>query len=62
MSARAGFLLAGLALAAGLAACAGPYHPEIENRVLQRPDAGFTAADQRALEPYQNAPYFRDQP
>lgn len=53
-------LLAGLALAAGLAGCAGPYHPQIENRVLERPEPPVTPADQRALAPYLNSPYFRD--
>lgn len=62
MSARRGLRLAWLALAAGLAGCAGPYHPEIEDRVLQRPAPPFTPADQRALTPYLHSPYFRDQP
>lgn len=61
MSARPGvLLLAGLALAAGLAGCAGPNYPQIESRVLERPEPPFTPADQRALAPYLNSPYFRD--
>lgn len=55
-------MLVGLAVAAGLAGCAGPYHPQIENQVLERPEPPFTPADQRALAPYAAAPYFRDQP
>lgn len=54
--------LAGLAVAAGLAGCAGPYHPQIASRVLERPEPAFTPADRRALEPYAEAPYFRDRP
>lgn len=42
-----------------LASCAGPYHPEIESRVLQRPEPPLTAADQRALAPYTTSAYFR---
>lgn len=62
MNARRGLRLTWLALAAGLSGCAGPYHPEIEDPVLQRPDPPPTPADQRALAPYLNSPYFRDQP
>lgn len=66
MNARIGRMLAGLALAVGLAGlaagCAGPYHPQIESRVLERPEPPLTPADQRALAPYFNAPYFRDHP
>lgn len=57
MTARWGWWLVRLAMAAGLAGC-GPYHPQIDNPVLERPEAPLTAADQRALEPYANAPYF----
>lgn len=58
LMAAAVLALAGLALAG----CAGPYHPQIESRVLERPEPPVTAADQRALDSYRAAPYFRDRP
>lgn len=61
MSARMLAAMAGLALVAGLAACAGPYDHALNSRELERPDPPLTTADLRALAPYLNSPYFRDQ-
>lgn len=62
MSAAVARLAAAVAAAIGLAGCAGPYDQALENPVLERPAQPFTPADQRALAPYLNAPYFRDRP
>lgn len=35
-----------------LPGCASPYRQALESRELQRPEPPLTAADQRALEPY----------
>lgn len=62
MSAHTLLRLAGLALAAGLlAGCAGPYDHALASRTLERPEPALNAADQRALAPYLNSPYFHDQ-
>ena len=60
MSPRWALRLAGLAMAAGLAGCASPYQHALENPRLERPEPPMNASDQQALEPYQNAPWFRD--
>ncbi|MCR6630593.1 MAG: hypothetical protein NVV74_11385 [Magnetospirillum sp.] len=49
-------------LALALAACASPYQHALDSRVLERPEPPMTAADQDALAPYLNSPYFRDRP
>lgn len=46
---------------AGLAGCAGPYDTALDSRELQRPEPAPTEADQQALAPYLDSPYFRDQ-
>jgi|GEM_PF-2464082 hypothetical protein len=46
--------------AASLAACASPYQQALDSKVLLRPEPMTTAADQRALAPYDNSQYFRD--
>lgn len=61
MSPRLGLLAVVVAAAGALSSC-GHHYPQIESRVLERPDPPMTAADQRALAPYVAAPYFRDRP
>lgn len=45
---------------AALTGCASPYEQALENPVVQRPEPPLTAADMRALAPYEHSPYFRD--
>ncbi|HTH16832.1 MAG TPA: hypothetical protein VL974_09285 [Magnetospirillum sp.] len=60
MRARGALTLFWLALAAGVAGCTSPYQQALDDPVLQRPDPPPTPADLRAVEPYENSPYFRD--
>ncbi|HLO76034.1 MAG TPA: hypothetical protein VK196_06215 [Magnetospirillum sp.] len=49
-----------LAISALAAGCASPYRQALESRDLMRPEPPMTAADQRAIAPYQNSPYFSE--
>lgn len=54
-------LLIVAALAAvSLSACSSPYREALDSKVSVRPAPLYTAADQRALEPYNNSHHFRD--
>lgn len=57
-------LIAALCVIAPLAltGCADPYRDALESPTLARPEAPLTTADQRALAPYDNSPYFHNQP
>jgi hypothetical protein len=48
-------VLAALVLLAG---CASPYQHALDNKELERPEAPLTAADMRALAPYENSRLF----
>lgn len=48
-----------MAVVAALAACESPYQQALESPVLTRPQAPRIMADQRALDPYEKAPYFK---
>lgn len=62
MSPRPGLLAAATIWAAlSLSGC-GHHYPQIESRVLERPEPPLTPADQRALAPYQASPYFHARP
>lgn len=52
-------IAASLAAAALLSACSSPYQQALDSKVLLRPEPILTAADQRALAPYDNSSYFR---
>jgi hypothetical protein len=54
------YLLIAALAAASLSACSSPYQEALDSNTLKRPAPLYTAADQRALEPYNNSHYFKD--